>query len=157
VTVDNNKENFKRFVEHLDDSHAGVWTVANWLNSRGNTVIVPPTTVAKSYEDRLNHVDGGDLFIQQRIEVKVRNLDFTSRDDFPYKDGMLVCAKHSYDNASPKPYAYIYLNKAMTHVALIMSTTSKHWTVKDVKDSRYVESNQLTYECPLEWVIFSKM
>ena len=155
--MDNNKENFKRFVDHLDASHAGVWTVANWLNSRGNTVIVPPTTVAKSYEDRLNHVDGGDLFIQQRIEVKVRNLDFTSRDDFPYKDGMLVCAKHSYDNASPKPYAYVYLNKAMTHVALIMATTSKHWTVKDVKDSRYVESNQLTYECPLEWVIFSKM
>jgi hypothetical protein len=120
-------------------------------------VTVPPTTVASSYEDRLNHVDGGDLFIQQRIEVKVRNLDFTSRDDFPFKDGMLVCAKHSYDNASPKPYAYIYLNKAMTHVALIMSSTAKHWTVKDVKDSRYVESNQLTYECPLEWVTFSKM
>ena len=76
-----NKENFKRFVEHLGDSHDGVWNVAHWLNDKGYSVTVPPTSVAKSYEDRMNHVDGGDLFIQQRIEVKTLGINFTCKED----------------------------------------------------------------------------
>ena len=152
-----NKENFKRFVEHLGDSHDGVWNVAHWLNDRGYSVTVPPTSVAKSYEDRMNHVDGGDLFIQQRIEVKTLGINFTCKEDWKFGDKFIVCAKHSYDNARPKPYAYIIQSADMTHLAVVNSSTFKQWYVEKRNDSRYVEYTQEFYLCPIDLVKFFKI
>jgi hypothetical protein len=157
-TNEENELNHQDILVNIEKSKDGVYKAAQWLNSKGFTVAVPPVVAVQcSYEERMKYVDGGDLFVQQRVEVKVRNIDFTCKEDFPYKKGMLVCAQHSFDNAKPKPYAYIYLNKQMTHIALIMSSTSKQWIVKSVKDSRYRDFVQPTYECPLELVSFYKI
>jgi hypothetical protein len=157
-TDQENEQNHQDILVNIEKSKSGVHRVAAWLNEKGYTVVVPPVVAVQcSYEDRMNYVDNGDLFIQQRIEVKARSIDFTCAEDYPFKDGMYVCAKHSYDNARPKPHSYIYLNRAMTHAAIIKSATYKHWEIKMVKDSRYKDFVQPTYSCPLSMVQFTKI
>ena len=58
------ERDFQRFVKHLGESHEGVISASNWLNSLGYSVTIPPSTVSDSYENRMNHVDKGDLYIQ---------------------------------------------------------------------------------------------
>jgi len=157
VAMDINEENHQRFLQHLDESADGVLTAIKWLNKKGYSVTLPPVTSSEKYADRMKHVDGGDLFIQQRVEVKVRGIDFTCEADYPFKDGVYVCAQHSFDNAVPKPYAYILMNRAMTHAAIVMGASQKQWAVKEVQDSRYKDYAQKTYVCPLSAVHFSKM
>jgi hypothetical protein len=157
-TEQENEQNHQDILSNLDKSKPGVYKVADWLNTKGYTVTVPPMNAIQStYAERMKYVDGGDLFIHQRVEVKVRGIDFTCADDYPYKDGVYVCAQHSFDNAVPKPYAYILLNRAKTHAAIVMGSFHKQWTAKEVQDSRYRDFIQKTYVCPLSAVYFSQM
>jgi hypothetical protein len=157
-TDQENEQNHQDILVNIENSKTGVQRVAAWLNEKGYTVTVPPVVAVQcSYEERMSHIDNGDLFIHQRIEVKARSVDFTCAEDYPFKTGMYVCAQHSYDNAKPKPYAYVYLNKAMTHAAIIMGSTHKQWEVTMVKDSRYKDFFQPTYQCPLEAIKFTKI
>lgn len=157
-TEEENELNHQDILANVERSKGGVRMVADWLNTKGYTVSVPPMNVTQSaYKDRMKFVDSGDLFIHQRIEVKVRDLDFTTHLDYPFKDGIYVCAQHSFDNAEPKPYAYILLNRAMTHAAIVMSTTRSKWQVREVRDSRYRDFVQPTFVCPLSEVHFVKL
>lgn len=155
--MDINEENHQRFLKHLDESADGVLTAAKWFNKKGYAVTLHPSSSSEKYADRMKHVDAGDLFIQQRVEVKVRGIDFTCAADYPFKDGVYVCAQHSFDNAVPKPYAYILMNRDKTHAAIVMGASHKQWMVKEVQDSRYKDYAQNTYVCPLSAVHFSKM
>jgi hypothetical protein len=157
-TDQENEQNHQDILVNVEKSKSGVQRVAAWLNDKGYTVTVPPMVVVQSsYEDRMNHIDNGDLFLHQRMEVKVRSIDFTCAQDYPFKDGIYVCAQHSYDNAKPKPHSYIILNKNMTHAAIIMGDTKNLWTVKNVKDSRYKDFTQPIYSCPVSAVKFTKL
>ena len=95
------KADFDRFIKHLDESEVGVLSAAKWLRSFGYSVTIPPTTKAKSYEDRLDHQDDGDLYINMRIEVKRLGINFTSKDDWKFGSKFIVCAQHSFDRAKP--------------------------------------------------------
>lgn len=152
-----NDRNFEKFKGHLVDSVDGVLNASRWLNKLGYTVIMPPLSIAKDYNDRLNHLDGGDLFIQQRIEVKTLSAEFTCAEDWPFKQKFIVCAKHSFDNAKPKPYAYLIQNASKTHVAIVPASTHKEWQIEERRDSRYEDLTQLFYLCPLHLVKFFKM
>ena len=145
---------FQRFVKHLNDSHEGVISAANWLNSLGYSVTIPPSTVSDSYENRMKHVDNGDLYINMRVEVKTLGITFTSRADWKFGDKFIVCAKHSFDNAKPKPYAYIIQSADLKHIAVVHSTTFKQWYSEPRKDSRYEDVTQDFYLCPIDLVRF---
>lgn len=145
---------FQRFVKHLNDSHEGVISAANWLNSLGYSVTIPPSTVSDSYENRMKHVDNGDLYINMRVEVKTLGITFTSRADWKFGDKFIVCAKHSFDNAKPKPYAYIIQSADLKHIAVVHSTTFKQWYSESRKDSRYEDVTQDFYLCPIDLVRF---
>jgi hypothetical protein len=149
--------NFEKFLSHLDKSHDGVWLVANYLSRKGYNITINTTTKAKSAKDWRKHADSGDLYITQRIEVKSLSTTFTCRNDWPYNETMIVCAKHSYDEAIPKPYAYVLLNKEKTHMAIIMADTHKYWKAEERTDKRYENYSQLFYFCPLDCVIFSEI
>jgi hypothetical protein len=144
----------QRFRNHLEDSKNAVWQVARWLSDFGYPTQVNPTFVTPSYEDRLNFTDDGDIYINQRIEVKSLSADFTCAEDWPFKDKFLVCAKHSFDNAKPKPFMYIYLNKNKTHIAIVKADTKPLWYVEKRKDSRYDSVTQEFYLVPLSSVKF---
>ena len=148
------ERDFQRFVKHLSESHEGVISAANWLNSLGYSVTIPPSTVSDSYENRMKHVDNGDLYINMRVEVKTLGITFTSRADWKFGDKFIVCAKHSFDNAKPKPYAYIIQSADLKHIAVVHSTTFKQWYSESRKDSRYEDVTQDFYLCPIDLVRF---
>ena len=128
--------------------------VGRGITYKGIQVAISPMSKSKGYDDRLEHTDDGDLFIQQRIEVKGLSADFTSGSDWPFRGEFIVCAAHSYDQAKPKPYAYMILNRNRTHVAIVYGKSRPHWTTKRIKDGRYEDMTQEFYLCPLEHVDF---
>ena len=155
------KENHKKFQKHLSKSQEHVDFAAQWLSSRGHKVHKPNTTVADSHSDWQNHADDGDLLVKikskgewNRVEIKKLSADFTSAKDWPFKPHFIVCAKHSFDRAKKKPYAFLIFNKNMSHLACVMSKYQNQWTSQDRKDSRYTDVSQKFYLSPLNLVSF---
>ena len=140
------------FLKHLDASHDAVWCAARWLQNKGHHVVVTPTSKSKTHGEWKQHADSGDLYLQQRIEVKKRGIDFTGAGDWPHGDKFIVCSRHSYDLARPKPYAWIILNKAKTHAAIVKAESRTRWVVEKRTDSRYQNYTQEFYFCPLDCV-----
>lgn len=151
----------RKVVQHVRQSQDDVWRVARWLNSKGYEVRIPPTTYAKNYEDRLNHQDQGDLYVkfqkEERVEVKGLSAQFTSKDDWPMGDRAIVCAKHAFDHADPKPFFYVLLSADKIHAMFIRSDTKEHWEVKEYTDKRYESMRQRFYVCPIQYIKFGNI
>lgn len=143
----------EQFLADLRNSSLGVFVVADYLLDRGFSCRLPARSYAPTHADWKEHADGGDLFIDQRIEVKHLSADFTGAHDWPFKDFM-VCNQHSFDNAKPKPWAYFILNKNADTVAIVLvGKTKKSWTVCERTDGRN-NHKQHFYLCPLDLVVF---
>lgn len=134
-------ENDRRFEKHLDESHAGVMAVADWLRGMGFPVRINPTFKRPSRDQWKEFADGGDLEIGQRIEVKRRGFNFTGAADWPY-ESFLVMALHAWDNARPKPHAIITLSADMTHAGIVYGRDREQWRVERTKDGRYIGCSQ---------------
>jgi hypothetical protein len=137
--------NHEKFLSHLKKSDNGVWSVARWLHGRGHNVKINCSPQAPSADQWKKYADNGDLEISLRVEVKQLSADFTGEGDWPFRNKFIVCAKHSWDNSQPKPYAYIYLNKEGSHAAIVMGHTSKTWGIEKKIDSRYDNVEQEFY------------
>jgi hypothetical protein len=124
------------------------------LRGRGHSVTIPPNSKAESHSEWKKHTDNGDLYINQRIEVKRLGVNFSNRLDWPFRERFIVCAKHSYDLSVPKPYAYVILNKNCTNAAIVLASDSDKWFVESRKDSRYESVEQEFYFCPMDYVRF---
>jgi|TARA_R110000744_G_C18997452_1_gene521367 hypothetical protein len=154
--------NHSKFLKHLDNSSEAVFIVAKYLYLKGLDVRINALKKAKKHSDWKKYKDDGDLFIfnknkSYRIEVKGLSCDFTNKNDWSFKD-FIVCAKHSFDNSNPKPYAYFILNKKRTHCAIVKEKTSGIWNIVQRKDNRYQNIVQEFYTCDLskiEWISFS--
>lgn len=149
--------NHEKFLKHLEQSKAGVWSVAKMLSEKGYGVSIPATTKAKTHKEWKDHADGGDLFISQRVEVKQLGYEFSSVEDWPFKDKFLICAVHSFDKAQPKPYCYVILSKSGKNAAAVFSRDSKHWYIEQRTDRRYENYASTSYLSPLNLVHFFKM
>lgn len=150
--------NHDRFLKHLDKSQEAVWRVAGWLNDKKKLPVqVNPGGRAPLSSEHESYADNGDLTVGMRVEVKRLSRSFTGRDDWPFKDFM-VCARHSWDKAVQKPYAYVIVNKEGTHAALVKGETYPSWDVIERSDRRYEHGySQEFYLCPLELVKWEKM
>ena len=73
---------------------------------------------------------------------------------WPFGDKFIVCAKHAWDRALQKPYAFIYLSKDKTHAAILQGDTHKTWTHETRTDSRYDSMKQEFYFCDPKLVKF---
>lgn len=149
----------ERFLKNLDESEGCVWLAAKYLKDKGFSVTVKANTKSKSYGDRLRHTDHGDLAIQKeekKIEVKHIYLPFTSADDFPHPR-IMVCAKHRWDFANPKPDYFMLFNEDMTHFAKIFGHTHETWDEFPFNDRRYEDMKQVAYRCPLDLVEWIKL
>jgi hypothetical protein len=157
VTTYNYNTQDPTFIEDLRKSRASVETVARWLSSKGVPVIVRPTFERPDASRMSEFSDDGDLEIIQRVEVKQRpNLDFTSKDDFPYPT-LIVDACHCYDNAKQKPYAYVIVNRAgdVAFVVYVRDTRAKWLRVK--KHDKAKQRDREFYECPMELVEVARL
>lgn len=150
------EETHERFLSFLDASEDCRWKIAKWLSLNGYTVRVPPLMKSPTHADWKRHSDSGDLEITRRVEVKQLSASFTCREDWPFRDKFIVCNKHSFDAAVPKPYGYIIVNREGTHAAIVLSDTSHRWGCEQKRDSRYGENvvQQHFYMAPLDCVRF---
>ena len=155
--------NHKRFLEHLDDSIDTVFIVAKYLyHKTGMDIKINSLERASKHSEWNRCKDDGDLYlfkdnISYRIEVKGLSCDFKNNDDWPFRD-FIVCAKHSFDHADPKPYAYFILNKNRTHAAIVRTHTSDSWHVVERADKRYNNITQCFYICDfehIEWILIA--
>jgi len=135
-----------RFIERFTASHDTVEHTVKWLKSQGcKNINVPKSQLAPSHKEWKKYTDNGDLYIgKTSIEVKCLNKKqywFTTWAEYPYNN-WTICAKHSYDRATPKPYAYLIWNNKRTHVAIIKTDTFKLWKVITFKDPDYPTSQE---------------
>jgi len=149
--------NHQKFLTHLGASEGPRQIVARHLNALGHQVILPPPLRAPTHAEWRKFRDHGDLFITQRVEVKGLSAQFTCKEDWPYGGDFIVCAKHSWDEASPKPIAYFYLNRDETHYAFVAGKSSAMWTVGVRQDRRYDGVSQECYFCPISLVSFGSL
>lgn len=146
--------NHQKFLSHLDSSRDAIHRVADWFIAKGMTVRIPGVRRAPDHDQWKDFADGGDLFIEQRIEVKKLSREFTCRRDWPFGEKFLVCAKHAWDRAQPKPYAIVILSSNMGHAAVVKAASRAFWMVEKRKDSRYDGVEQEFFLCPMEHVEF---
>jgi len=130
-----------KFVERLKKSQKAVEVAADWWRSRDYIVDVPETKIRPTRDQWKEYADSGDFYVTsisggltRRMEVKGLSCNFTDRTDWPFGSNFIVCAKHSWDNAEPKPFLYMYLNPAMTHAAVVFGYHHKSWTIKSIPD-----------------------
>ena len=149
-----------RYIKNIRSSVDDVWLIARWFSNKGYSVRIPPTTYASKPEERLKHVDQGDLYVtikgkEERIEVKALTKCFTCKDDWWHKTEVVICSIQSFDYADPKPLVYIMLNQARTHAIFVKSESKQHWFVKRLTDKRYEHMVQDFYVSPVDHVTFS--
>ena len=130
-----------KFLERFVGSHSAVEHSAEWLKSLGcKNITIPKPKLAPSHAQWKQYADKGDLFVgKTRIEVKgllKKRYWFTRNYEYPY-DNWIICAKHSYDRAIQKPYAYLIWNYKRTHVGIVKVNTLKQWKVTKIKDPNY--------------------
>jgi hypothetical protein len=110
------------FARDLLLSEWPVYKVASFFRRNGFTVTLPPIVVRphgaplKAYSDTYDlkaMCDGSSLL----IEVKRRNITFTSLRTFPFPTVIIDAASH-YDTLSPKPDFHFLLNKGCS-IALV--------------------------------------
>ena len=150
-------ENHRKFLSHLDNSADAVWRVAQMLSGRGYSVTVPAASRARVHGEWQDHADAGDLYISQRVEVKQLGAEFSSASDWPFGKHFIVCAKHAFDRARPRPHSYVILSASGNTAACVLGSDHKNWYVEKRKDRRYEGVEQEFYFSPLEMVQFFQM
>ncbi len=133
--------NYDKFVNRLKQSTQAVFFVANWLHNKGCNVFIPALKIVGQNQENKNFRDDGDLFIilkRQKIRVEVKKLSVDFTQSYCQYNNLIICAKHSFDNAIQKPYVYFLINKNYTYAAIVKPKITKHlWQVRKVKDSLY--------------------
>lgn len=145
----------RTFRARLQRSHSASLAVANYLQRQGWQTEVPPVVIRPHFSQRKAYGDKGDLFIWKganpklTVEVKWRNVDFTSAETFPYP---MV----NVDRVNKPQLAFMYVstNSSLTH-ALIIRASSKHaWRIELSSDPKRGYTPFEVYRCSLEHIEF---
>ena len=149
------KKDFAGFLKDFRSSIRSVEKFAAILKNRGVQVWLPPTQVTPDFESRMEYADGGDLMLQLRAEHKVRSLNFTSREDFPFPT-ILIDEKYKIDSKADSPlFAYFIQSEDGQCVACVYGHTKHRWQVEESYDKRQGRSCQF-YSIPTQFVRFCK-
>ena len=153
------------------ESEARVLRVEWWLQCLGNLVTRGPKKIAERHADWRSCTDGGDLRITKghreeqmahplRIEVKgILKYSFNCLENYPYPTA-LICACHQFDDADPKPHAYISVGQDLRGATVLLVEKSRRdWVKKERKDwdrseIKGSDSIQLCYHTHLKHLTF---
>lgn len=128
------------FNERLELSESAVDQVARWLQSSNRYVFKALKT---------DGPDNGDLISihnckMHLIDVKHKDVVFTSREDFPYDD-IWICQTHQYDDKCPRPDVFVLLNKARTHAAIVKACNYEKWSKRMAPHPNNKSGKSLSY------------
>jgi len=119
-----------RFQELLAESDECVWTVMRWASRNGFTVRKQPMAIAPTVDDRFDYKDDADLELCMPVEVKHLTCDFTGPDDWPFRN-FIVDSVSNFETKVRRPWRYICVNRAMTHLAIVdVRATRRAWYVE---------------------------
>jgi hypothetical protein len=111
--------------------------VATLLQNCGFEASATPLEFAATIEDRERFINEQDVVFEDRpgcIEVKSRNLTFSSKSaSYPF-DTAFVDTKTGWDLKSPKPLAVFLISQRTGHVLVVKPSTQTLWTVKRAFD-----------------------
>jgi len=145
------------FQKRLGKSSPTVFAVAEHFHCKGHIVQVNAVHIAPTAAEAEHYLDDGDLFVLLRYEVKHRpKLSFTCARDYKYED-VMVGRKQSVDRAGDSVTAYMIVNAARTHAAVInIKKTREFWRVGDERASN-TNNIETFYFCPMVLVEFVKL
>lgn len=128
------------FQGRAEYSNKAVFRAARWLRSYDFTVERNMLKIAPDFESRHDYSDEGDLYIvggkfkkKVRVEVKKSEYPWPKGRIITYPGpiygipGFAICSDHSYDQADPKPYMYLWFNKFFDQLAIIKCDTFDEW------------------------------
>jgi hypothetical protein len=150
-----------KFVKRLFGSRGAVFRVAEWLNTGGYTIKIPPIVAAQAHENPADFFDEGDLFRQrkggewERVEVKGSGYDFTDKNSWPYRQ-MIVSNKAAVERGTGSVVAYVILSSNWDWVAIIKDDTREHWTVETLH-AKNTNKDEEFYMCPADKIIFRQI
>lgn len=141
------------FEQDLIDSRDAVFAAARWLTGRGEEVTVPGFQMRDSVDERYEFQDNGDLLIKKPVEVKKRELQFESAEDYPYRS---VFLNEQYKHDQRPPLFYLVFSNDLRCCITVESHTSDQWTTESKWDQK--KSREATfYAAPLEVCTFKKV
>jgi len=151
------------FKAALQESQPAVQVAYRWLLSKGYSATVPPTVERPDFETRMSYQDKGDIILHKdgkdlRVEVKGRDLHFTSAEDFPYPT---IFIDEDYKVDDPKKpietlSAYIILNADLTYAAIIRAATRDRWTLEEHWDPTN-QDYRTNYVIARRYAVYVKM
>ena len=124
--------------------------IAILLLDMGFTVSVPRLCIRKEFEEINKFSESqGDVFVSTGdkmpiiLEVKSRDLEFTSVSDYPY-DSIFVDTKSSWEKKSVKPRAIVIVSQKTGASIVVSSKTKEFWEevkahdhIRDIDDTWY--------------------
>lgn len=156
-----NKNSTKAFLERLDKSRHSVFLVAEYLHKAGYNIHIPAFDYRPLNSNWEDHTDNGDMYIwkeqdkQHRVDVKHRNIEFTSKEDFPFGE-IFVSDIRAIERANPLPLAYIVVNNSCTHIGVVWWKTKPHWISKTVF-AKNTDMVVTAMACPIQHVDFRSL
>jgi len=126
-----NDEQHQGFLGRLTGSSAAVFAFGLHLHRRDFRIEIAPVIRSPNAASNVNFVDSGDLFIltpgkRTRFEVKGIRTDFTCRKNWPYPH-LFFSNAPAVKRANGKVFAYVVINRRLTHGALVRRTTHESW------------------------------
>ena len=131
-------ENKELFTSELLKGYLWQLYVAEQFRQLGaKTVDCPPLAPYKGWKHSKEHANSADIVVNGHIiEVKSRDLVFTSAEDFPF-DTVAVETKQGFEAKTDKPVMYVTVcqhNGAL--IALDVAKTRDEWEVKRRFDTK---------------------
>jgi len=122
-------------VADYSDDEAGRWAVAR----------------KKMDTARKEYVNTKDITIlpDRVVEVKSRNLRFTSPDDFPFKT-VIIDTFSGYNQKDPKPRLYVTVSQKTGAMIATNGWDSKNW-LKQRRFDGIRKIWEVNYECPIDY------
>jgi hypothetical protein len=141
------------FLADFAESRRTVMQVGQWMADLGYDVHMPVAALRPAAETRAHYADDGDLVIQKVVEVKHRGIDFTSAADYPYPSVFVNERYKLTRERLAKVWGYVVVNRAETHVAVVLTTTYDKWLDIDAYDKN--QDRMCTFAaCPVGHVKF---
>jgi hypothetical protein len=145
------------FQQRLRDSAPAVFAYVQHLSVKGCVVEFPPLRIAPTAAEHEQYADSGDIFVlvRKRVEIKGLSRDWTSRSDWPFEH-FFVDRKHRVESEAGEVALWVYLNKPLTHYAIVKPSTMAAWYPHSTHNSG--TGNVEDYICcPLTHVSFHRL
>ncbi len=123
----------------MTDGHKYGQYVADKLELEGISCTVPELYLVKTMEEIPHMTETEkDIIIDATgdcLEVKSRNIEFTSIEDFSWGN-IIVDTVSGYKAKIQKPLAYVMVSQLTGCAFAVMSDTEQHWTTKRLNDKQ---------------------